>query len=439
MGLALNKRVDKGYRTICALAFVALYSNVLKLWFGSWATLVYDIMLVCALFFLLNYRWNPKHIPALSTVFISALLLIILGAFEMLNPNILNHLYSLIEFRKTLFQLLAIFVVYAYCSDSGDGKTNQKFIRFVVLASLPLIVYGIKQFFLFDSLDARLYSMMDSAADTNRYGSTTRAISFFSGPFHYGMFCVLNMALSLFLARKTSDKRYYAIAIVCLVGVFCSYTRTNMACALITIAVFLAISSPRTGESGRASRVRILLSCLGFALAIAVFVSSPGYINLGNDQLNSLIKGLLNAGQDTRLLNRFETWDQAFELIAMHPISGNGVGAAGDTLSAHSVALNWVTPHNAFIKVMVELGIVGVAIFVIFAVSSFVLCFRLAKKDADMLSLLLSVAVIVLLNMMLGSTLGTFPVMSLVYMLIGLCCKRTEALSNTSNRGGGRW
>lgn len=430
---------DKGYFAICTLAFVALYSNVLKLWLGSWATLIYDIVLVCMLFFLVNYRWNPKHLPVLAAVFISVLLLVVLGMFEMLNPNISNHLYSLIEFRKTLFQLLTIFVAYAYCNDAGDGTTNRRIIRFVVIASVPLVVYGIKQFFLFDSLDAKLYSMMDSAADTNKYGSTARAISFFSGPFHYGMFCVLNMALAIFLARKVASKKYYVIAAICLVGVFCSYTRTNMACALITVTFFFAVSSAKVGNLNRVSTVRIVLSCLGLALVIAIFIGSPGYVNLGNDQLNSLINSILNAGQDTRLLNRFETWDQAFKFIDMHPITGNGIGAAGDTLAAHNVALNWVTPHNAFIKVAVELGIGGVALFTIFLVSSFVLSFRLAKTDAETLALLLSVSAIVLLNMMLGSTLGTFPVMSLIYLLFGLVCKRTEVLSCKSNKDKGRW
>ena len=146
-----NKATDRGYHLICGLVFVALYSNVLKLWFGSWATLVYDAMLVCALITLVNYRWNPKRIKVLTAILVSSLLLLILGAFEMLNPNITNQLYSLIEFRKTLFQLLTLFVVYAYCSDSGDGETNCKIIRFIVLASLPLILYGIKQFYFFDS------------------------------------------------------------------------------------------------------------------------------------------------------------------------------------------------------------------------------------------------------------------------------------------------
>lgn len=439
MGAILNSKASRGHKTLCLLIFTALYSNVLKLWLGSWATLVYDILLVFALIMLANYRWNPKGIKSVAILFISALLLIIMGLFEMVNLNISNHLYSLIEFRKTLFQIIVLFVAYAYCDDSGDGEACLNIIRFIVLASLPLVIYGIKQFFYFDSIDARLYSLMDSAADTNRYGSTTRAMSFFSGPFHYGMFCVLNTALSLFLARKARDWKCYIITVVCLVGVFCSYTRTNMACAIFAIATFFVIPSVEDTVSGKVSHVRMAFSCLIVVPAVIFAISSPGYIDFGNAQLNILINGILNAGQDTRLLNRFETWEQAIGLISMHPLTGNGIGAAGDTLGNYGVALNWVTPHNAFIKVAVELGLVGAIVFVIFILASLAVCFRLVKVEGELLPLSISIAFAVLVNMMLGSTLGTFPVMSLVYVLIGLACKRVEKLSEVQTTGSRKW
>lgn len=120
------------------------------------------------------------------------------------------------------------------------------------------------------------------------------------------------------------------------------------------------------------------------------------------------------------------TWDQAITLIELHPLTGNGIGSAGDTLSAHSVAVNWVTPHNAFLKVTVEMGLFGTLLFALFLVAVLVLCLKSSVRNPASLPLVISVAAIVLINMTLGSTLGTFPVMALIYLLIGVTCKSFE-------------
>lgn len=417
---------DTGFHVLCALVLIALYSNVLKIWIGSWATLVSDVALVISLASLISYRWNPEHSGSLALIFVCALLLILLSAFELLNENITNHLYSLIEFRKTFFQLFMLFTAYAYFDPRRGPNEDVRLIKLIVFASVPLILYGIKQFFVFDSFDAKLYSLMDSASDTNRYGNTIRAISFFSGPFHYGMFSALIFTLCLYLGRKTAESKFYLAAFVCIVGVFCSYTRTNMACCLIVMVIFLLLSGSEEGSFARVSGVRATLACLGLTVAGLLFFSSPGYVDLGNNQLNSLINSMLNASEDTRLTNRFLTWDQAITLIELHPLAGNGIGSAGDTLSAHSVAVNWVTPHNAFLKVTVEMGLCGTLLFALFLVAVLVLCLKSSVRNPASLPLVISVAAIVLINMTLGSTLGTFPVMTLIYLLIGVTCKSFE-------------
>lgn len=138
---------DTGFHVLCALVLMALYSNVLKIWIGSWATLVSDVALVISLASLISYRWNPEHSGSLALIFVCALLLILLSAFELLNENITNHLYSLIEFRKTFFQLFMLFTAYAYFDPRRGPNEDVRLLKFIVFASVPLILYGIKQFF----------------------------------------------------------------------------------------------------------------------------------------------------------------------------------------------------------------------------------------------------------------------------------------------------
>ncbi len=421
---------------------VALYSNVLRAFFGSWSTITSDIVLVVALISLCSYRWNPKHSKLLNCIFMSCLLLIILSVFEIANPNITNRLYSVIEFRKTFFQFIVLFVAYAlfHSENSKSDSAFYRLIRFIVLISIPLIVYGIKQFFYTDSIDIQLYSLMDSDQYTSRYGATIRAISFFSGPFHYGMFCSIIFSLSMYLVFRSGKRRYYFVSMLSILGVYCSYTRTNFVCVAIVLCLALVIGGSDSSSKSQLS-FNLLLRIFGvavvalIAIALAWGVSS---VDLGNDQLNSIVNSILNAQEDSRLAGRFTTWDEALQLFLQNPIIGNGMGAAGDTLSSFGVAINWVTAHNAFLKVLVELGVFGFVAFVVLIGSVVLLISRTTRGSHSGKFIFWSLFSVVLLNMALGSTLATFPTMTIIYILIGAQCKVYESsLCMRDARSGG--
>ena len=60
---------------------------------------------------------------------------------------------------------------------------------------MPIVLYGIKQFLFWGKIDDIFAGMNDADFWTLHYGGHVRSISIFSGPFHYGMFCVLIFAI----------------------------------------------------------------------------------------------------------------------------------------------------------------------------------------------------------------------------------------------------
>ena len=409
-----------------------LYSNVAKVIFGSWATIISDFVIIAALLFKTNERWNKDRSISMLFLFGGSFSLIIISIFEILNPNIINRVYSLIEFRKTFFQMLAIYVGYSYLNDSSDvPKTIDETLKFILIASTPLMLYGVKQFVAFDQIDVRLYQFMDSAPDTNRYGQIIRSISFFSGPFHYGMFCVLQLSISLYLRYKRMNVQYYIFSIISIAGVICSYTRTNIACAIIVCAVFILFGS-KDYDSKSIPAYKILFGVIVVGIAAILLLSQSGYVDLGNEQINSIINSILHATEDSRLTNRFITWNEAYALFLEKPFLGYGMGSAGDTMAAHGIAYNWVTPHNAFIKVAVEMGMIGLILFLLVCISALNISLFVTRGKLAARGLLISICILLACNMMFGSTLGSFPVMTLIYLILGQACKEYEHLHSAS-------
>ena len=106
----------------------------------------------------------------------------------------------------------------------------------------------------------------------------------------------------------------------------------------------------------------------GVGLAIlAVFVVTVGVIYLTDPDF---VFGLI--GRDATLTGRTELWDLVLRAISERPLLGRGYAATWaptDTMTkAISEAVGWVVPHahNAFLEVALEIGIVGLALVLIF-------------------------------------------------------------------------
>lgn len=406
--------IDKRNNLLKLYIFVAIYSNAFRVTFGKWATLLADIMLVTILaYVILANRGKICYKRKLGSIIIPIVMLQFLAVAEIFNSNINNTLYGFIEYRKSVFQILCFFIAF-FCANSDKFWENLNYTEWIIF---PTILYGIKQAYFYSNSDAVFYGLQDAATDTLQYGGTVRSISIYSGPFHYGMLCSLMLCVAIALLFKTKNKLHIIPIISCLIGAYVSLTRTNLVCCICVIVVFSLniLTKKSTAQSVLRKIIIVFTLCI---LASWIFFEYANLLANGNS-IVQLINSVINFGSDSRFTGRVDTWSIAIDMIQEKPFWGYGIGAAGDTLSLYGVASQFVTPHNMFIKLLVETGIFGCVLMVIILITSYKICVAELHDDIKKAFFFASFSVVIL-NALVGSTISTFPIMSLFWIFIGM-------------------
>lgn len=399
-----------------AYIIILLYSSVMKPVFGRWVTLVADIFL---LFLFIYTILDLKLVVDRSYKSIALMVIIvqIIGVLEILHPNINNKLYSLIEYRKSYFQLLGLFITLQLLANKTINF--DKYLNYILKYSIPIVLYGVKQYFFWGKLDDKIIGLTDSDFWTLHYGGHIRSTSIFSGPFHYGMFCVVIFSIALYLFTKNKKKTYIGAAIVCGLGCYCSITRTNLICLMAVVAIFV-LEYVLFGDNrlSKGKKQVIIFSLIVAMFAIIYIGISP--LN-ENNVISKMLYSTLHANKDNRFSTRKITWQEAGKAIISSPIVGWGMGSAGDTLGKYNISSVYVTSHNMFLKLMMELGVLGGALYVAVILGS---ANKVIKRaDYKTRSFIYGVLFCVLLNGMVGSTVATFPVMTLYWIIIALAMR----------------
>jgi probable O-glycosylation ligase (exosortase A-associated) len=164
----------------------------------------------------------------------------------------------------------------------------------------------------------------------------------------------LPLTLALLFATAGAWKRaaLAAIALLAAVAVVCTYSRGGF----VTLVVVLALSLWRLVESRRARWIAV--GALAGVLALGVpFLPDSWFARIGT---------IADAGAD-RTGSSHERWRDlgaALEMIARDPLFGAGAGM-------HHLALNdlrgdtWLEVHNVYLEIAGDLGLPGLALFLV--------------------------------------------------------------------------
>lgn len=396
--------------------FIVLYSSLLRVLIGRWGTLISDIATILLLIYCcynqghLVIRYNRRF----NAIACLILMVEVISIFEIFNPNITNTLYSLIEYRKSYFQLIAVIVSYLLFKKSQISV--DEVLRYIGNASLPLIIYGIKQYFFWGTIDNKLLDITDSGFYTLRYAGHIRAMSIFSGPFHFGMFCIILFTVFLYLWQKKRGNYYAIYMAASILGCYCSITRTNFVC-LIAVILLWYLFYLHYEKTSHAAFKKMLSSLLLFCMLIVLIFSSTN-ISTNNEVLNKYLSSLINFTSDSRFTGRYHTWSEGLSLVKEYPLTGLGVGAAADTMSKYGVSDIYITTHNMYLKLFIEIGILGGLLYLaIFAIT----IFQLRKsKDYKIRALYTGLSLCILLNGIVGSIVSAFPDLTLFWIIAGI-------------------
>ncbi|MFT3877025.1 MAG: O-antigen ligase family protein [Propioniciclava sp.] len=254
-------------------------------------------------------------------------------------------------------------------------------------------------------------------------GDLIRASAMAAHPLEYAavLGCALPLALNraLFVSTATAAVRWYSSAAILVASLF-AVSRSAVLSVVLGVA-FLFPSWPK--------KTRGYLMIAAVFLLGVVYVLVPGMFGT----LRSLF-----AGSDASTNSRLHSWGPALEIWSAHPFIGRGFG----TLLPRYRILD-----NAYLGLLVELGVLGLAAFVALVVAAFVVSLRASRRTADVAlrtqtrALTASLSVAALLVALFDAFSFTMAAGTLA-LIVGLCgassvvCATSRPASKDTNHGG---
>ncbi|CAG9245101.1 O-antigen ligase family protein [Paraburkholderia unamae] len=192
----------------------------------------------------------------------------------------------------------------------------------------------------------------------------------------------LSMALAKPVTKPVWRWLLYLNALLALVNVlFVLQGRTGQVVALIYIAVFVVWQLVHL-RSARAGRIRLVatLACIVACMGLVYYAFTAKDSRLADT--GQEITSYENKNQVTSAGVRLEFYRRSVELFAHRPIAGYGVGSvlpeferlAKNQTGGRAVMIG--NPHNEFLLMAVQLGVIGIALFVWLLVALYRECRR---------------------------------------------------------------
>jgi O-antigen ligase len=411
--LAFYVKID--YKVISLIFFLALYINLIKPIFEiRFAPIFIDLAIaLITIRMFLDKAISGKTSSISPEVEIPLLFFFLISIFQIFNPNVPTLQAGLEGFRKTTYQMLAIFIGIYYVRNILDVEKINKYFLY---ASVPILVYGIKQWFFWSTFDQKIIEQNFATFDVYNILGRARSVSIFSGPFHFGMFSCVLVLLSLYFYLKEKKFFHLFTFILSVMGVFFSMTRVNIVSFIFSISFFLWFAKQKKGK------IKKLVPVFLFFFLILVIVLQPEFSIIIN-----VVETLTNMREDQRFLYRFEGYENIIKAFIESPILGYGMGSAGDTLD---VLYTWkfhFTSHNLGFKILIETGLIGLGIYIFFFLVWFKKAFYLFRIKTlyikNLSVLITSIVLVLLVNGMVGSAIEAYPINLYIWFLMGALVK----------------
>ncbi len=265
-------------------------------------------------------------------------------------------------------QSFALYFVFAlsYFLIVNNIKTKNQWYNLVVvyvLAGLLVGLYGVYQNYFVTVTDT---SWIDEDMFTN---IKTRVYSTFDNPNVLGQYLVMVMpvAFAMIWGEKGAIKKLFYLLVTAVLGACLIFTWSRAA----WIGIMLAIGFYMVMKDRRWS------SLLVVALLIMPFVLPE-----------SLISRLASIGnmKDSSTAYRFSVWLSSLRMAKDYWISGIGLGAGAFERVYQKYALNGagfaLHAHNFYIQLVVEMGVLGISLFVMIIISAYKKIISIREKKS---------------------------------------------------------
>lgn len=362
--------VSKKTRNTAVIIMLVLLPviSILKAVTGSrFAPLIFDLGLLFACILHLSEGLLHGKLR-LGRLDLLLLLLWVMALLEIFNPNVPSLQAGIEGFRKFIF-MSAAFYLSRHLLQLRDIRL---FIKGIILLSVPVTVYGIKQFFVMWPIDYKMIELATSSATTFLMGGWIRPFSTMSGPFQLGLYLTIILLLILALLKRKTTCQYQRILLTGLLILQITLllmTRTKGNWVGFFIGVFILFILQSHNPVRALIRMSIFSLAGGAIIFLVLFFTSGVVSNVLDEALFAITHPL----QAPTLIYRLDLWQETIiPAIEQHPFLGYGTGSAGEGLRNlyEGTRSIYFFSHNLYIKIWLEMGLIGLLLFLWIVIKS---------------------------------------------------------------------
>lgn len=206
--------------------------------------------------------------------------------------------------------------------------------------------------------------------------------------------------------------------IIVVFALFSSGSRMPILSTMFTliISIIYLILIGKLKMNKQANFIRIAIISLGFVI-VFIWAFIKGYFNTTITRFSVL----LESGGGASALGRIDRFNEAFSMWLSNPILGQGFGSFGEFYAngTHDY------PHNLFLEILSELGIVGIVVVCILFLLSIIEIRKLIKNEnirkSNLFMTVVAVFILTFLNSMVSGDINSnrimFTFLSLIFVL----------------------
>jgi len=173
-----------------------------------------------------------------------------------------------------------------------------------------------------------------------------------------GLALSLILCLAILSARLSTGRSRWVggvVGLLCLIGIFLSYTRAAwLACAFASLVLLWRPAATRTR-----TQLKRFAVVAGSAVLIVTLALLPD------------TTARQRIGDSGTVLFRFNLWEAGAGMVADRPMFGSGFGSFGDNIADYEQDMTVGPPtnfsaspsHNTLLNVLVELGLIGIVLY----------------------------------------------------------------------------
>jgi len=325
----------------------------------------------------IKFTSSPLNLPVISFIAICTLSLIWSDTF----------FTSLKELPHFLAGPLLYFVI---VNNVRDEKQINRIIGAVVIIGTVLGIYGIFQY---NNIDFPFWAPTDGR---QRVFGLFGNVGYFAGY----IILPLSLAIPLFFVSKNRNRKILLLIGILTMGttLIVTFTRSSyLALGVSLLFMFLLFLLSRGKNFLKENKKLFMILLIVIILVVSIFII-PNPLNKPGTAI-SQIKGRISIPQLTNTFSsgrRIAIWKFTWMMIKDYPILGSGIGTykyntfryqakffeQGDNRSIYPYGFADKT-HNEYLQLWVELGTIGLAIFLWLLITYFIYGIRYLKREKD--------------------------------------------------------